>query len=834
MSHENTGSKSILAKLMATENIIVEHLNIRTARFNVKDRVLQCPIWKDMDGYLYDLLMGHEVGHALYTPPAGWHEAGHDRGQKFRNFLNVIEDARIEKLVKRKYPGLKASFVHGYTSLLERDFFGLNKLQGHTEVLNLIDRINIYAKCGSQVVIAFNIEERSLVSEVENTETWNDVVRVTEKIWKYVKEKEQKKPKNQSELEKLLEELKSQGIPQPSDEEDDSDGSSSNEEDDSDGSSSDDDESAADESDETDSDGSSSDEDGSDKSDEKGDTGKKSEDDADGKSEDGESEDDADGESEDDATDNKSGEGDIDAPKSNKGGVGSENDKSEYQPPKEDPESLTDQAFRDREDELVDASAKPYVFVELPECDLKKTIIPNKMIVDYFEQDSQRSMERHVNPYGQSTPLNYNTMAHALLGSFNRRNAKYIALLVKEFEMRKNARQYARQLESKSGELDTRRLSRYRFSNDIFRKVTEVQQGKSHGMIMFVDMSGSMSGVIRNTIEQVLVLTSFCKKIGIPFEVYGFCDAPTRYPGKGAAYHEFMDNKFTPKSASAFSLTNSNFHLNQLISSDLPPLQFKRAMNMLLVFGGCYPGYRDYSVSNETKELEAITHNWTMDYSSCKLQLHGTPLTECLVASKAVINHFRNTTRADIINVVYLTDGDGCASIQFPPMHQSKNMSLHKFNIGIVDPTTKKSVMVTPDRVGESYQNALTRLITLATGCRHIGFYVGRRQDINRRINEVAQTIRYPSSGGANHEAYTAYKEKANASLRNDGYYKCAVLGYESYYFMPMATGAIIDDEIDVAAGAAKGAILTAFRKSQNKKHSNRAMCSSFAKEIAA
>jgi hypothetical protein len=68
-------SKSQLAKLMATENLRVEHANVQTAMFNLKTRTLTLPIWKDMSGELYDLLTGHEVGHALETPEEGWHNA---------------------------------------------------------------------------------------------------------------------------------------------------------------------------------------------------------------------------------------------------------------------------------------------------------------------------------------------------------------------------------------------------------------------------------------------------------------------------------------------------------------------------------------------------------------------------------------------------------------------------------------------------------------------------------------------------------------------------------------------------------------------------------------
>ena len=41
-------------------------------------------------------------------------------------------------------------------------------------------------------------------------------------------------------------------------------------------------------------------------------------------------------------------------------------------------------------------------------------------------------------------------------------------------------------------------------------------------MIMLLDWSGSMSDTIFNTVEQLINLVSFIKKVNIPFEVYFF------------------------------------------------------------------------------------------------------------------------------------------------------------------------------------------------------------------------------------------------------------------------------------------------------------------------
>ena len=64
----NRETKNQLAKLLASENLTVEHKKVSTASFDTKNRVLTLPIWKDTSSDLYDLLIGHEVGHALFTP----------------------------------------------------------------------------------------------------------------------------------------------------------------------------------------------------------------------------------------------------------------------------------------------------------------------------------------------------------------------------------------------------------------------------------------------------------------------------------------------------------------------------------------------------------------------------------------------------------------------------------------------------------------------------------------------------------------------------------------------------------------------------------------------
>jgi len=181
-----TNTKSLLAKLLASENLTVEHGNFPTASMDVKNRVLRLPIWKEMSGSLYDLMVLHEVGHALYTPEDGWHESASNKGKGYKSFLNVVEDARIERKIKDKYPGGRRSFTEGYLDLIKKDFFGLREVE--LEELNLIDRINLHFKGGTLHDIEFSDEENEFVEKVKNTVTWADVVRVTDELYEYAKD----------------------------------------------------------------------------------------------------------------------------------------------------------------------------------------------------------------------------------------------------------------------------------------------------------------------------------------------------------------------------------------------------------------------------------------------------------------------------------------------------------------------------------------------------------------------------------------------------------------------------------------------------------------------
>ena len=174
--------KSQLAKLLATEDLIVENKKVETAEFNVHTRVLTLPRWEQASNNVYDSLVAHEVGHALFTPDVDWRET-HDIPHVF---VNVVEDVRIEKLMRRKYAGISKTFYNGYHELSDNDFFDLDGKD--ISDLNLADRINIYNKIGNFVDVSFSDAEKKILSLVESCETFEQVLDASQTLYEYCKD----------------------------------------------------------------------------------------------------------------------------------------------------------------------------------------------------------------------------------------------------------------------------------------------------------------------------------------------------------------------------------------------------------------------------------------------------------------------------------------------------------------------------------------------------------------------------------------------------------------------------------------------------------------------
>ena len=432
--------KGTLAKLLASENLVVEHRVCETASFDVDRRVLVLPIWKDLDNDTYDLLVGHEVGHALYTPTTEQEAIPSDIP---RSYVNVTEDARIERRMKAKFPGLTKSFYRGYQHLHERDFF--NVQNNDLSRLKLIDRINLHFKIGTYALIPFADGEQQYVDLVEEAETFSDCIDAARVIYDYEKQKRKEEQESKAPQE--------QDAPQTVDTVTSDDGP-------------------------------------------------------------GETEDaDADNTSE-DLEEQKGGdpwddEAQLDVPSFEQDNIEEAETDTALQ------ENLENSASKDTWDNPT--------YVEIDDPNLDVAIVDHKdvtrIISTFWNEQNETRKENGADE------INFGPCDKAYR-KFVESSNREVNYLVKEFECRKSAASYARQSVSRTGVLDCTKLHTYKYNEDLFKKVTSTPDGKNHGLIFLLDWSGSMCGIIQDTIKQLLSLTSFCRKVGIPFEVYSFVNDP--------------------------------------------------------------------------------------------------------------------------------------------------------------------------------------------------------------------------------------------------------------------------------------------------------------------
>ena len=206
--------KSQLARLLATEDLVVEHKQVTSAQFNVHTRVLILPLWERISNTAYDMLVGHEVGHALFTPDVDW-----SLDLKVpQQFMNVVEDARVEKLMKRKYLGLAKTFFNGYKELHEKDFF---ELDGEDITsFNLADRVNLHFKVGHFLDLAFLPAEKEIVDMIGRCETFADTKKAAFVLYQYCLEQQKKeqeeKVKNHEQAKMFYDEcMENAGVEEP-------------------------------------------------------------------------------------------------------------------------------------------------------------------------------------------------------------------------------------------------------------------------------------------------------------------------------------------------------------------------------------------------------------------------------------------------------------------------------------------------------------------------------------------------------------------------------------------------------------------------------------------
>lgn len=719
-------ASDLSARLLATENLSVQRAPTRTASFDVKSRVLTLPLWKDMTPEIEDMLVGHEVGHALYTTEEYFDPI--KENPKMMSYLNVLEDVRIEKLIKRKYPGLRKRMNEGYKQLNDRDFFGVKQVQNLDNLL-LIDKINLYFKAGFSCGVEFTSEEKQFANRAERTETVKEVIELADEIWAYSKQQ--------------LEEKKKQALQNATPE------------------------------------------------------------DLEDFQEDKEGEfDDSDIDFDDFEETDEEQDQDLKPSKQKSSG---EEKKEEHESPStgdQELESKTEKAFSDKLEDLADESTE-YLYHEFDTDFFKDPVIGYRTVLSetkpvWVSSNDTEEDRKHI------------AQTNADYEKFKTETTSAVNYLVKEFEMRKSAALYKRAAISKSGSLDMKRIWSYKLQDDLFKRVTVLPQGKNHGMLFLLDWSGSMDGVLEDTLKQVINLAMFCNRIQIPYRVLAFSSQynDRRYPSDAERIKNrdwIVSKNARNEGKSILNNASNNFNLIELFSNKMTTSEFH----------------------SMAKRVIDRRFQWNEGYNT-----GGTPLNEALVWMYLNIDKYIKQNAIEKLTLITLTDGEGGA------LYSSKgdfSEQRYKYDSNGKPQKVKQKHFIRDDFTQKTYE--LSRYSGLQTETylrmikdRHnitvVGFYICRnaRRDLHQALN--ANLPAFNGSVDSQIESWRKdFRDKGFASIKNTG--------RDDLFLVPQTATKIVEGALDVKADANAKVIARDFSKFLNVKKTSRVLLNQFVGYVA-
>jgi len=615
-------TKRGLAKLLARENITVRHENTSTAMFDVQNRILVLPKWDNVTVDQYDLLIGHEVGHAKYSSGPESLDIL-DECRKFdglHTYLNVLEDTRIERLMKDEYPGLRASFRRGYADFAHHGPIFKEDPTENLATYSFIDRINVQYKVGAHRDVPFTDAERALFSRIDSLESMTAAFELAKELYDADVQAQKEMPKEDGEGQSDSDGQENQ----------DSQGTDSQESD-------------------CDGDGNGQDSDGQDI--EPGLDGDDSQQDGDGPKQDTSN-------SESDDTDGDSADGDADNAKEGDTPDGDEAAPVTGENPNSGPVAKTDMANKEALESLANTDADHYsapVEVDLRPLTAKQAAS--------FEVPYQDDVAEYFTVYPSAK-----AEAEEYLEQFNQKHGATIKFMAREFDLKKAARLAERAKTSRTGRLDVTKLYAYKFREDLFKSAVVLPTGKSHGVVVVIDGSGSMNDIISDALDQALLFGTFAKSVGIPFKAIVF--STERYSTNDHA------NVHSTTDMGSKTLTPTTGHLQLATVLDTSAPKWKDQLIACAAFAAKYDRSRSTSYA-----CHDVPHT----------DLGATPLYSTLLVAEQIIAAMKSGHRLDKTTLLIVTDGDDSSGldIEYGDGRNAKNLRRGQASI-IRDTVTRK------------------------------------------------------------------------------------------------------------------------------------------------
>ncbi len=790
--------KDNLARLMAGENLTVVHRKTPTAYFDLKNRLLCCPIFKeDISPELYDLFMGHEVGHALWTPYEGVHSAV-TKNKTLKGYLNVIEDVRIERNIRNKYQGLRKSFFTAYNELMEMDFFGVKGK--NLQELSLIDKINLITKCGSRINIKLTKEEQFFLDWAMKCETWEEVEECATAIYEWSKENETRTEQD----EQLVPQMFDIG-----DDEEDEDGEEEEQE---------------------------------------GESWEDSYEDSEEEEEDnlpevpettGSGQETEEEESEEEAEEEERKE---------TGGVSNQGTPEQYDDEDGARESITEHNAHNNEEQFISETNVVRTQINLKEKGFSDfvtdTLYDYKLVLEDWSEYYEKALG---DSYYASRIESTKKRGLHTFKKLESKNKAIINHMAKEFEMRQTALNSRYAFTGKTGKLDMNRLAKYQIVDDVFKRVTYLPDGKNHGVNIMLDWSGSICNEVQDLLEQTFILTMFCRKVNIPHRVYLFSDNISKKPVEVDSTTQYWRER--------------SGYLVEIFSNEMNSKEYKEMfLNMSVLYNHYMTDNIRYGRGGKfAKKLEGW-NNWfegcefidpdqygwidmpTDVYPTSKYSLGGTPLDTTLVAMRGLLPKFNKAYGIEKSILTVITDGFSHSADILNLNDEERAEQREQMGDGdswdfsqerdIIDPINGR---VYPYEVKERryYRNDFKKTqnlldwVSKTTGVTVTGYFVcGRKGDMISLLQSCGEIENTYDHDGTIQTMWTKAR-KEGVVIKVHGYNKLFLTSASN-----LGTDGTesLDDEL---IGAKKATILSRFKKNQNAKSTSRFLTNEFIKEIA-
>jgi len=776
----NENAKTILARLLATENISVEfNSSINTAAFDPKNRVLIMPVFQEVSTDVDSLFLGHECGHALFTPQDSLEEINNYRKKGLKDLVNVVEDARIEKLMQKKFGGLRRSFYNAYTELYEKNFFGTGDTDLNT--LSFENRLNLHFKVGSRLGIRFSDEEQVFVDRIDNATDWSDVVDISNDLYDYITSKKEEEPEPEDVIGDSTEGTNS------------SDEDNQEQQQNSAGDSEEDEEEEKGEPQGSEQSSEETDEEGEEESSSAGQ---------------GEDEDEETDEDDDSQAQQKSDDESISG--------GQESDSDDLV------DTSTQENFDNSQQSLVNDNEhnERIANVKLPVFNLDNLVVTPSEIVKLINY----SVDYYRNNYSNASIATLSDAVESA-NQFKTSQKSAVNLMAKEFEMKKSAAEHQRTRVAKTGVLNPNKLHSYKFNEDIFLRQNIVSDGKNHGFIMFLDWSSSMAANMTDTISQVQLLALFCKKINVPFEVYAFSNSMNEIHEALECSSDRFDN--VREKADGSFVTVHGFKLFQFFKSGMKNIEFNQAFTALEYIK------KSFSYSNVSNDKYFMTPNG--------MTLRGTPLGEAIMASVPLVERFKKENSLQIVNTVFLTDGAGQLPQSYLKKEKVRNSpwntdyQTHWFS------STKDSVYIHDQ--GRIYKTSISnhwnlynelwkslyQILKDRTGCSLTGFYISPN-----RKNHFRRDSNHLFAGENLYEINPEGVDGIFKTMKKDGYASIKYCSYDSFILIPTNKLNLDEDnELAVDSEMTKAKMANAFIKNRKNNQTNKKMLREFVEIVA-